>query len=239
MYPTKTTHLWALLAIAVTIALGLPIAQPENDEFDCDEVDPTPSASFTSTSATTVPTPLFIQASPTTSPSPSAFTTFNAQASSTGVPSSTNSFVAPANSFVPVTPPSYAFYIQSSSSGSSNGLYASVNAGAGRPAVFTASRDVATKFTIDSSGDLVEQSPSQGYVATINPEDNAQQVGFYPYNANNSYGRLTCQRQVGEISCNVAGVSYQAATCGYDGRLYFMREAVAGCTGIKLVPVVP
>ncbi|KAI4783377.1 hypothetical protein E4T52_01627 [Aureobasidium sp. EXF-3400] len=221
MYPTKTTHLWALLAIAVTIASGLPIAQPENDEFDCDEVDPTPSASFTST------------------PFPSAFTTFNAQASSTGVPSSTNSFVAPANSFVPVTPPSYAFYIQSSSSGSSNGLYASVNAGAGRPAIFTASKDVATKFTIDSSGDLVEQSPSQGYVATINPEDNAQQVGFYPYNANNSYGRLTCQRQDGEVSCNVAGVSYQAATCGYDGRLYFMREAVAGCTGIKLVPVVP
>ena len=243
MYAKKITHLWALLAIGATIISGLPIAQLENDELDCgpwdDETDISSSASFTSISATITPTPLLNQASSTTSSTSLTVVTSTAQASSTGVPSSTNSFVAPINTFAPVAPPSYAFYIQSSSSGSSNGLYASVGAGAGGLATFTANKNSATKFTIDSSGDLVEQSPSQGYVATLNPPLNVQQVSFYAYNGDNSYGRLTCQRQDGEVSCNVGGVSYQAATCGNDGSLYFMKAATAGCTAVKLVPVVP
>jgi len=243
MYSRKTTHLWALLAIGITIVSGLPITQLENDELDCgpwdDEADISPSASITSTSAKIMPTPLLIQASSTTSSVPLGLVTSTAQASPTGAPSSTNSFVAPVNSFVPVAPPSYAFYIQSSSSGSSDGLYAAVSAGAGGSAIFTASKNVATKFTIDSSGDLVEQSPSQGYVATLDPELNAQQVGFYAYDGNSSKGRLTCRREGGEVRCNMSGVPYQAATCGNDGRLYFTKSAAAGCTAIKLVPVAP
>lgn len=243
MYPKKITHLWALLAIGATIVSGLPIAQLENDELDCgqwdDETDISSSASFTATSATITPTPLLNQASSTTSSAPATLITSTAQASPTGIPSSTNSFVAPVNTFVPVAPPSYAFYIQSSSSSSSNGRYAAVSAGDGSFATFTADKNAATKFTIDSSGDLVEQSPSQGFVATLNPPLNVQQASFYAYDGNNSYGRLTCQRQDGEISCNVGGVRYQAATCGNDGRLYFMKGATAGCTAMKLVPVVP
>lgn len=243
MYSKKITHLWALLAIGATIVSGLPIAQlEEEDELDCgpwdNEADISSSASFTATSATITPTPLLNQASSTTSSAPLTFITSTAQASPTGIPSPTNSFVAPVNTFVPVTPPSYAFYIQSSSSGSSNGLYAAVSAGAGGSAAFTANKNAATKFTIDSSGDLVEQSPSQGFVATLNPPLNVQQVSFYAYDGNKNYGRLTCQRQEGEVGCNVGGVTYQAATCGNDGSLYFMKTATAGCTAIKLVPVV-
>ncbi|CAD0082901.1 unnamed protein product [Aureobasidium vineae] len=133
----------------------------------------------------------------------------------------------------------YAFYLQSSSSDSSNGFYAAVSAGTGGLATFTANKNLATKFTIDSSGDLVEQSPSQGFVGTLNPEMNAQKLGFKVYDGSNSYGRLNCQRQSEGLSCNVGGVAYTAATCGNDGALYFTKTITAGCTAINLVPVLP
>jgi len=240
MHSRKITSLWTLLALGAIIVSGLPITQVDDNDLDCepwdDEADPIPSAVFTLNTATTTPTPLILL--PSSTSSSSSLSTFSSMTSAlpTGVPSSTNSFVAPANSFVPVTPPSYAFYIQSSSSSSSNGLYAAVSAGAGGSATFTANKNVATKFTIDSSGDLVEQKPSQGYVARLNPEINAQQVVFDVYDGSNSYGRLNCQRQ-GEVSCKVGGVPYQAAVCGNDARLYFTRTAAVGCTAIKLVPV--
>jgi hypothetical protein len=241
MHSRQTTCLWALLALVTTFVSGLPISQLDNDDLDCgpwdNDDDSTPSAF--STSNTTTPTPLILESSSTTNPSPLRISTSAAQASTTGIPSSTNSFVAPANSFIPVTPPSYAFYLQSSSSGSSNGFYATVSAGAGGSAAFTSNKNAATKFTIDSSGDLVEQSPSQGYVAKLDPEMNAQQVGFDVYDESNSYGRLNCQREGSEVSCNVGGVPYQAASCGNDGRLYFTRTTAVGCTAIQLVPVFP
>jgi hypothetical protein len=243
MHSRQTTCLWALLALVATFVSGLPISQLDTDDLDCgpwdNDDDPTPSAFSTSSTAIVTPTPLILQSSSTTSPSPLRVSTSTAQPSPTDIPSSTNSFVTPANSFIPVTPPSYAFYLQSSSSGSSNGFYATVSAGAGGSASFTANKNAATKFTIDSSGDLVEQSPSQGYVAKLNPEMNAQPVGFDVYDGSNSYGRLNCQREGGEVSCNVGGVPYQAASCGNDGRLYFTRTGAAGCTAIQLVPVFP
>jgi hypothetical protein len=243
MHSRKTTCLWALLALGATIVSGLPIAQPDDDDLDCgpwdNEADPSTSTVSTPSTATITPTPLILQPYSTTSPSALRISTSMTPASPIGVPSPTNSFVAPVNSFVPVTPPSYAFYLQSSSSENSNGLFAAVSAGVGASATFTANKDVATKFTIDSSGDLVEQRPSQGYVARLNPQINAQQVAFDAYDGNNSYGRLSCQRQGGEVSCNVGGVPYQAAACGNDGRLYFTRTAAVGCTAIKLVPVFP
>jgi hypothetical protein len=243
MHSRKITSLWTLLALAATIVSGLPITQVDDDDLDCgpwdDEADPTASAVYTSNTATITPTPLILLPSATSSSSSLRISTPMAQASSTVIPSLTNSFVAPANSFVPVTPPSYAFYIQSSSSDSSNGLYAAVSAGVGGSATFTANKNAATRFTIDSSGDLVEQRPSQGYVARLDPEINAQQVAFDVYDGNNSYGRLNCQRQGGEVSCDVGGVPYQAAVCGNDGKLYFTRTDANGCTAIKLVPVFP
>ncbi|CAD0094384.1 unnamed protein product [Aureobasidium mustum] len=245
MYSRKTTYLWALLAIGHTIVSGLPSPQLDNDDLDCepwdDEADSTQSTSSIPTTATVSATPLIYQPSIATTPSPVTFITSVriAQASSTGNPSSTNPFVAPVNSFVPVTPPSYAFYLQSSGSGSSDGLYAAVSAGAGGLATFTASKDSATKFTIDSSGDLVEQSPSQGYVATLDPMTNAQKVGFNAYGGSSSQGRLNCQRESGVLSCNMNGVQYHAASCGDDGALYFTMTAAAGCTTIDLVPVFP
>ncbi|KAI4850146.1 hypothetical protein E4T44_02919 [Aureobasidium sp. EXF-8845] len=235
MHSGKITSLWTLLALAATIVSGLPITQVDDDDFDCgpwdDEADPTASAVYTSNTATITPTPLILLPSAASSSSSLRISTSLAQASPTGSPSSTNSFIAPANSFIPVTPPSYAFYIQSSSSGNSNGLYAAVSAGVGGLATLTANKNAATRFTIDSSGDLVEQRPSQGYVARLDPQINAQQVAF------DIYGRLNCQRQGGEVSCNVGGVPYQAAVCGNDGKLYFTRTAAIGCTAIKLVPV--
>ncbi|KAI4729394.1 hypothetical protein E4T49_02801 [Aureobasidium sp. EXF-10728] len=239
MYSRKITYLWALLAIGVTITSGLPTPQLDNDDLDCgsweDEADVNQSASITSTASTHTPTALVAQASFTSYPSPATLVT---SASPTGNPSSTNPFFAPpTNSFVPVTPPSYAFYLQSSSSGSSNGFYATVSAGTDGLTTFTANKDVATKFTIDSSGDLVEQSPSQGYVGTLNPEVDSQKLEFKVYDGANSYGRLNCQRQSGGLSCNVGGVEYTAATCGSDGALYFTKTVTAGCTGINLVPV--
>ncbi|KAH0368905.1 hypothetical protein KCU65_g3746, partial [Aureobasidium melanogenum] len=182
MYSRRTTHLWALLAIGLTIVSGLPSPQLDNDDFECeswdDEADSTQTTPSISTTATILPTPLVYQSYTTTKPSPVTFVTSVriAQASSTSNPSPTNSFVAPINTFIPVAPPSYAFYLQSSGSGSSNGLYATVSAGAGGLATFTASKDSATKFTIDSSGDLVEQSPSEGYVATLDPNVDAQKA---------------------------------------------------------------
>ncbi|KAG9525560.1 hypothetical protein KCV07_g932, partial [Aureobasidium melanogenum] len=245
MCSRKTTYLWTLLAIGTTIVSGLPSPQLDNDEFECeswdDEADSTQTTPSISTTATILPTPLIYQPSITATPSPATFVTSVriAQASSTGNPSPTNSFVAPINTFIPVTPPSYAFYLQSSGSGSSNGLYASVSAGADGLATLTASKDLATKFTIDSSGDLVEQSPSQGYVAILDPKTNVQKVGFNAYGGSSSHERLNCQRQGEVLSCNVDGVQYQAASCGNDGALYFTKKVPAGCTTINLVPVFP
>jgi hypothetical protein len=240
MHPRKITSIWTLLALAATIVSGLPITQVDDDDLDCGPWDDeAASAVYTSNTVTITPTPLVLLPSATSSPSSLRISTSMAQASPTGIPSSTNSFVAPANSFVPVTPPSYAFYIQSSSGDSSNGLYAAVSAGVGGPVTFTTNRNAATKFTIDSSGDLVEQRPSQGYVARLDPQINAQQVAFDAYDENNSYGRLNCQRQGGEVSCNVGGMPYQAVVCGNDGKLYFTRTAAIECTAIKLVPVFP
>ncbi|KAH0155985.1 hypothetical protein KCU67_g8494, partial [Aureobasidium melanogenum] len=245
MYSRKTTYLWTLLAIGTTIVSGFPSPQLDNDEFECeswdDEADSTQTTPSISTTPTILPTPLIYQPSITATPSPATFVTSVriAHTSSTGNPSPTNSFVAPINTFIPVTPPSYAFYLQSSGSGSSNGLYASVSAGADGLATFTASKDLATKFTIDSSGDLVEQSPSQGYVAILDPKINAQKVGFNAYGGSSSHERLNCQRQSEVLSCNVNGVQYQAASCGNDGALYFTKKVPAGCTTINLVPVFP
>ncbi|KAG9954880.1 hypothetical protein KCU85_g184, partial [Aureobasidium melanogenum] len=245
MYSRRTTHLWALLAIGLTIVSGLPSPQLDNDEFECeswdDEADPIQTTPSVSTTATILPTPLIYQPSTATNPSPVTFTTSVriAQASSASNPSPTNSFVAPINTFTPVTPPSYAFYLQSSGSGSLNGLYATVSPGAGGLVTFTASKDSATKFTIDSSGDLVEQGPSQGHVATLDPKINAQKVAFNAYGGGSRYGRLNCQRQGGTLSCNVDGVQYHAASCGNDGALYFTRSVPAGCTTINLLSVFP
>ncbi|KAG9560306.1 hypothetical protein KCU77_g1542, partial [Aureobasidium melanogenum] len=245
MNSRKTTYLWTLLAIAITIVSGLPSPQLDNDEFECeswdDEADSTQTTPSISIMAAILPTPLTYQPSISTNPSPVTFITSVriAQASSTGNPSPTNSFVAPINTFIPVTPPSYAFYLQVSGSGSSNGFYASVSAGADGLATFTASKDSATRFTIDSSGDLVEQSPSQGYVATLDPKIDVQKVGFNAYGGSNSHERLNCQRQSGVLSCNVDGVQYQAASCGNDGALYFTKKVPAGCATIDLVPVYP
>lgn len=242
MYSRKTTYLWIFLAIGLTIVSGLPSPQLDNDDFECeswgDEADSTQTTPSRPAPMTVTAASLVHQSSITTKPLPLTFNTSVriAQASSAGKPSLTNSFVAPLNSFIPVTPPSYAFYLQVSGSGSSNGLYAAVSAGAGGLVTFTASKDSATTFTIDSSGDLVEQSPSQGYVATLDPKTNAQKVGFNAYGGSSSNRRLNCQRQNGGLSCNMNGVQYHAASCGNDGALYFIRTAAVGCTRINLVP---
>lgn len=243
MYSRNITYLWILLAISLTIVSGLPSPQLDDDDFECepwdDEADSTQPTPSTSGTMTITPTSRILQSSVTTNHSPATFITSVriAEASSTSNPSPTNSLVAPANSFIPVTPPSYAFYLQSSGSSSSNGLYARVSAGSGGLVTFTTSKDSATKFTIDSSGDLVEQSPSQGYVATLDPKINAQKVVFKTYGGTSTNGRLNCQRRNGALSCNMNEVQYHAASCGNDGALYFTRTAAAGCTRINLVPV--
>ncbi|KAK6005251.1 hypothetical protein QM012_008030 [Aureobasidium pullulans] len=243
MYSRNITYIWALLAIGLTIVSGLPSLQLDNDEFECEswdaEANSTQVTPSTSAKMTTTPTSLVRQTSIITSSSHGTFITSVriAQASSTGEPSPTNSFVAPVNSFIPVTPPSYAFYLQSSGTGYSDGLYAKVNAGAGGVATFTTRKSSATKFTIDSSGDLVEQSPSQGYVAALDPNNNPHKVVFNAYGGSSSTERLNCQRQNGVLSCGVNGVQYHAASCGNDGALYFTRTTAAGCIMISLVPV--
>ena len=244
---TKIAHLWSLLAITAITVSALPYSQldvADSDlDFDCEEWDAVDDATssqittFTSISSSTA------LASPysTQSSSPATFITSVriAQASSVTPPSQTSAFIAPINSFIPVTPPSYAFYLQTSSSANSNGLYATVNAGAGQAISLVADKTLATKFTIDSSGDLVEQSPSQGYVANMKSNIDIQPVAFYPLGTGGNYGKLNCQRQSGSLGCNVNGVSYYAATCGGDGNLYFGKTVPPSCAGVVLVPIFP
>lgn len=247
---TKIAHLWSLLAITAITVSALPYSQldvADSDlDFDCEEWDAVDDATssqiptFTSASATSSSTAL---ASPYSTPSSSPATFITsvriAQASSVTPPSQTSAFIAPVNSFIPVTPPSYAFYLQTSSSANPNGLYAAVSAGAGQTISLVADKTLATKFTIDSSGDLVEQSPSQGYVANLKSNTDIQKVAFYPLGTGGNYGKLNCQRQSGSLGCNVNGVSYYAATCGGDGNLYFGKTIPPSCAGVALVPIFP
>ncbi|KAI5244439.1 hypothetical protein E4T47_02770 [Aureobasidium subglaciale] len=197
MHSRKIVHIWTLLAVPVTMVLGLPISDIDTITDDCDSWDPTdkvdsyPSTSIISNTAFIASTAVN-QLSPSTTPSPTTF----AQVSSTSICSSTKAFIAPSNTFTPVTPPSYAFYLQSgSSAGRSKVHFAVVSAGIGGSVTFTTNKAFATKFTIDSSGDLVEQSPSQGYVATLDADVDTQKLSFSPYGGSSTRGRLNCRSQ--------------------------------------------
>ncbi|KAI5206616.1 hypothetical protein AUEXF2481DRAFT_44129 [Aureobasidium subglaciale EXF-2481] len=238
MHSRKIVHIWTLLAIPVTMVLGLPISDIDTITDDCDywdstdEVDSHPSTSSISNTAFIAFTAVN-QLSPSTTPSPTIF----AQVPSTSIYSSTKAFIAPSNTFTPVTPPSYAFYLQSGSSvGRSNANFAVVSAGIGGSVTFTTNKALATKFTIDSSGDLVEQSPSQGYVAALNPDLDTQKLSFSPYGGSSTRERLNCRSQDGVLGCNVGGVAYRPATCRDEGALYFVTRLSSSCTAIELVP---
>ncbi|KAI5250556.1 hypothetical protein E4T42_04959 [Aureobasidium subglaciale] len=221
MHSRKIVHIWTLLAIPVTMILGLPISDIDTITDDCDYWDSTDE----------------VDSHPSTSSiSNTAFIAFTA-VPSTSIYSSTKAFIAPSNTFTPVTPPSYAFYLQSGSSvGRSNANFAVVSAGIGGSVTFTTNKALATKFTIDSSGDLVEQSPSQGYVATLNPDLDTQKLSFSPYGGSSTRERLNCRSQDGVLGCNVGGVAYRPATCRDEGALYFVTRLSSRCTAIELVP---
>ncbi|KAI5205356.1 hypothetical protein E4T39_03074 [Aureobasidium subglaciale] len=182
MHSGKVAHVWALLAIPVAMVLGLPTSEIDNNVGDCDswesadEADSYPNT-FSFSNTAFIASTAVNQLLPSTIPSLTTFATSvrTAQASSTSISSSTKAFIAPINTFIPVAPPSYAFYIQSGSrSGSSKTRFAVTSAGTGGSVTFTTNKELATKFTIDSSGDLVEQSPSQGYVATLDTDMDTQ-----------------------------------------------------------------
>lgn len=201
------------------------------------ENSPTTTAAPSSTTTpTTIPTS---SAESTTTPLPVTFVTSvrtsqgSAAATATAAPMATNPFTP----FVPVTPPSSGFYLQAKSSGSSNGNYAAVSAGAGGEVSFVTSMTAASRFTIDASGNLIEHSPSQGYAANLNFDINVQKVDFGPLGQSNNFGYLSCQKQNGVLSCGVNGVSYSAATCGGDGSLYFAETVPDSCTAVTLSAV--
>lgn len=139
--------------------------------------------------------------------------------------------------FVAATPSNPGFYLQSNSSGSSNGNFAAVSAGASGQVTFAGNKTSASKFTIDGSGNLVEQSPTSGYAANLNFNINVQKVDFDELGLSSNYGYLNCTKQNSAVNCGVNGVSYSAATCGDDGYLYFAQTIPDSCTAVTLVTV--